>query len=90
VAGAACAVCVVCWLLALSAGNLNPPQPIPASAASPRAILLPEAPGPCLTKNGKNRQMKTNAARSLQWSDFGKKVGNPTKCPILVRIWWDF
>ena len=28
--------------------------------------------------------------RSLQWSDFGKKVGNPTKCPILVRIWWDF
>ena len=29
-------------------------------------------------------------ARSLQWSDFGKKVGNPTKCPILVRIWWDF
>ena len=28
--------------------------------------------------------------RSLQWSDFGKKVRNPTKCPILVRIWWDF
>ena len=27
---------------------------------------------------------------SLQWSDFRKKVGNPTKCPILVRIWWDF
>ena len=27
--------------------------------------------------------------RSLQWSDFGKKVRNPTKCPILVRIWWD-
>merc|ERR1712155_267931 len=26
----------------------------------------------------------------LQWSDFRKKVGNPTKCPILVRIWWDF
>ena len=25
----------------------------------------------------------------LQWSDFRKKVGNPTKCPILVRIWSD-
>ena len=32
---------------------------------------------------------KTNTS-SLQWSDFRKKVGNPTKCPILVRIWWDF
>ena len=29
-------------------------------------------------------------ARTLQWLDFGKKVRNPTKCPILVRIWWDF
>ena len=29
-------------------------------------------------------------ARTLQWSDFGKKVRNLTKCPILVRIWWDF
>jgi len=26
---------------------------------------------------------------SLQWSDFRKKVGNPAKCPILVRIWSD-
>ena len=27
---------------------------------------------------------------SLQWSDFGKGVRSPTKCTILVRIWWDF
>ena len=35
----------------------------PASAASPRAILLPEAPGTCLTKNGKNRRMEMNAGK---------------------------
>ena len=63
VAGAACAVCGICWLVALSARNLNPPQPVPASAASPRAILLPDTPGTFLTKNGKNRQMKTNAGK---------------------------
>ena len=63
-AGAACAACGVRRLVALSASNLNPPpQPVPASAASPRAILLPDAPGTCLTKNGKNRQMEMNAGK---------------------------
>ena len=27
---------------------------------------------------------------SLQWSEFGGKVRNLTKCTILVRIWSDF
>ena len=58
VAGAACVACGVRWLVALSACNLNPPQPVPASAASPRAILFPEASAICPTKNGKNRKKK--------------------------------
>ena len=40
--GGLCSLCGVRWLVALSAGNLNPPQPVPASAASPQAILLPD------------------------------------------------
>ena len=58
--GGWCSLCGVWCLLVQSACNLNPLQPIPAS---PLAILLPEAPGTCLTKNGKNRQMEMNAGK---------------------------
>ena len=65
VAGAACAACGVRWLVALSACNLNPPQPVPASAASPRAILLPDTPATNMPGKKWQKQKEEDECRPI-------------------------
>ena len=87
-AGAACAACGVRWLVALSAGNLNPPpQPVPASAASPRAILLPDTPATNMPDKKRQKQKEEDECRPILRPSAEKegKIRNATVSGLAIQ-----